>query len=403
MRRRGVRVIEVTRLSKNRGGFERFPNEAARNPDLSLAALGLLARLLIDGEKFSSIAAVAEHYASGKRGGGRDAYLEAAKELAAAGYLVRTQARGAGGRMVTTVAVYAEPVNAKVAPTTAQPVPAPPAERTVSAGHTGNGLGVVGVNSANDATVQVGPETAQAESVPPAQTPVCAGRTENGSAVPLPYTDPLQTYTDLSLRPAAPQSRPSEARNAEGERSIDQGSQANNPGTEALADKVADAYEQALTGPCIPSVRRNIRAQALALLKGGDDPDSLIRAVQVMPQRGWMDVGRAVAWLAVQAPASSPDSSAPRSRWRDTDPCGQCDPIDRTRMTDDGRLSPCPVCNQQRHADHVNRFGDHRDPKQRAEDDWYRANWECDQAKKRGEYRPRPVNAPDHMYEGLIG
>lgn len=396
-------MIEVTRLPKNRGGFERFPNEAARNPGLSLAALGLLARLLIDGHKFTSIAGVAERYASGKRGGGRDAYLEAAKELSAAGYLVRTQARGAGGRMVTTVAVYAEPVNAQVAPTTAEPVPVSPAESRVSARQTEDGSAVAGANRPDDANAQVAPGTAQPLSAPPAQMPVSAGRTENGSAVPLPYADVSQTSSDLSLRPAAEPSRSSRAQNEEGEGLIDQESQAGKPNADALADKVADAYEQALSGPRIPSVRRNIRAQALALLKGGDDPESLIRAAQAMPQRGWMDVGRAVAWLAVQAPAASAAPSGQRgSRWAGTEPCGRCDPIDRTRTTDDGKLAPCPICNQQRHADHINRYGDWRDPRQREEDEWYHKNWQWEQDAKRGIHRPRPVNAPAHLYEGLL-
>lgn len=396
-------MIEVTRLPKNRGGFERFPNEAARNPDLSLAAIGLLARLLVDGNKFSSIAAVAEYYASGRRGGGRDAYLEAAKELAAAGHLVRAQARGAGGRMTTTIAVYAEPVNAKVAPGTVQPVPESPAETGVSARQTDNGSAVIGAGRQDTANAQVTPGTVQPSSVPPAQMPVSAGRTENGSAVPLPYADVSQTSSDLSLRPAAEPSRSSRAQNEERGGLIDQESQAGGPDADALADKVADAYEQALSGPRIPSVRRNIRAQALALLKGGDDPESLIRAAQAMPQRGWMDVGRAVAWLAVQAPGASAAPSGQRgNQWRDTEPCGTCDPTDRTRTTPEGRLYPCPTCNHQRHTDHINRHGDWRTVQQREEDDWYHQLWDWEQAKRRGEYRPRPVNAPAHLYEGLI-
>ena len=393
-------MIEVTRLPKNRGGFERFPNEAARNPDLSLAALGLLARLLIDGNKFASIAAVAEFYGGARRGGGRDAYLEAAKELAAAGYLVRTQLRGVGGRMTTTIAIYAEPVNAQVGPTTAQPFPAPPGGTPVPARQTGNGSSVSGANRENDANVQVAPETAQAVSVPPAETVIDAGRTDNGSAVPLPYADFFQTYTDLPPRRAGQPSGHSPLPSEGGGGSIDHESEANNTDLGALADKVADAYEAALTGPRIASVRRNIRAQALALLTGGDDPEALVRAAQAMPQRGWIDVGRAVAWFAVQAPDGA-GVTATSSRHANGEPCGKCD-FNRWRESEQGGTLPCPVCNAQRFARFAKDHGDGRSERQRLEDDWYRENWDWEQAKNRGEYRPRPVNAPDHLYAGEL-
>lgn len=389
-------MIEVTRLPKNRGGFERFPNEAARNPDLSLAALGLLARLLIDGNKFSSIAAVAEHYGSGgKRGSGRDAYLEAARELAAVGYLVRTQARAAGGRMTTTIAIYAEPANAQVGPETAQPLSVPSAETPIPARHTDDGSSVVGSNREDDANVQVTPETAQAVSVPSVETVIYAGRTDNGSAGPLPYADLFQTYTDLSPKQAGQPSDHSPLPSEGGGGSIDQESEADNTDLGALADKVADAYEEALTGPRVASVRRNIRAQALALLAGGDDPESLVHAARAMPGRGWVDVGRAVAWFAVQAPAAGGTGS----RRATGDPCGKCGP-NRWRDGESGGTMPCPVCNAERFTQWAIDHGDGRGERQRAEDDWYHRRWEWQQAKNRGQYMPEPINAPDHMYAG---
>lgn len=107
--------MEVKRLPRNyAGGFERIPNQAIYNQRLSLAALGLLARLLADGTRFSSLEEIADHYApvveaekKVPRGFGRDAYLKAARELSAAGYLARiTQSLGRGV-IKTTITVSA--------------------------------------------------------------------------------------------------------------------------------------------------------------------------------------------------------------------------------------------------------------------------------------------------------
>jgi len=327
-------VIEVTRLSKNRGGFERFPNEAARNLDLSLAALGLLARLLIDGNKFSSIAGVAEYYGSGKRGGGRDAYLEAAKELAAAGHLVRTQVRSADGRMTTIIAIYAESVNAQAGPTPAQPSPVPPAETLITPGQTDNGSAGVGASRQDDANAQVGPETAQAVPVPPAQTTVSAGRTENGSAVPLPYTDVFQTD-----RPPPTSSGPAVAIHASPRAAAGDGyaEQEPNPDADTVIDKL-DLQRQPGR-----SERAQLLAPITAALAAGWTVPDLIATLD----RDWTSANDRVRTAIYRAK----DLGAPRRRdegagssrppW-----CGECH--ERTRMLEDPEtrdpLGRCPRC-----------------------------------------------------------
>lgn len=100
-------------MAATRAGFERIPNQAARNAELSLAALGLLTRLLVDGANFSSIDSIADHYAgpvdgARRKGRGRDAYRQAAKELEAAGYLARTRAI-VNGVPANRIRVSAEP------------------------------------------------------------------------------------------------------------------------------------------------------------------------------------------------------------------------------------------------------------------------------------------------------
>lgn len=325
-------MIEVTRLPKNRGGFERFPNEAARNPDLSLAAIGLLARLLVDGNKFSSIAAVAEYYASGRRGGGRDAYLEAAKELAAAGHLVRAQARGAGGRMTTTIAVYAEPVNAKVAPGTVQPVPESPAETGVSARQTDNGSAVIGAGRQDTADAQVMPGTVQPSPVPSAEMAVPAGRTENGPAVPLPYTDSLQTY-----RPPPPDPGPAAAAPDDTAAAGDSYAQTKpNPDAEAVIDKLDLQREPGR------SERALLLAPITAALTAGWTVPDLITTLD----RDWTGAKDRVRTAVARAkdlgrPPRATASGTSKPPW-----CGQCEQSTRILEHPDSGLplGRCPRC-----------------------------------------------------------
>lgn len=127
--------IEVHRLRAGASGFERAPNGATFNKELSIAAIGLLVRLLADGCNHSSIDAIAEFYSPGsadgkqRRGMGRDAYRAAAKELEAEGYLVRERVvvKGLPGWRIQ---VFAQPnvPNVRSVPTTAQPSSERPAE-----------------------------------------------------------------------------------------------------------------------------------------------------------------------------------------------------------------------------------------------------------------------------------
>lgn len=154
--------------------------------------------------------------------------------------------------------------------------------------------------------------------------------------------------------------------------------------------------------------QRILRAAGIAL--GEDDEKRFIEWTNRKDHKGtpwWRTVakngdlpGLVEEWRA-SLTATAP-SNGTKASWRDTEPCGTCDPTDRTRTTPDGRLYPCPTCNHQRHTDHINRHGDWRTQEQREEDDWYHQLWDWEQAKRRGEYRPRPVNAPAHLYEGLI-
>lgn len=183
--------VNVTRM-RSRAGFERLPNEVVRNRGLSLAAVGLLARLLVDGESYPSIMAIAEAY-----GRGRDGYLAAAKELEAAGHLVRIRSRGASGRMFTTITIYAEP---QVTPTTGNPDSVPPAKTNVSAGGTDYGKSGVGPTSADNPLPQVEPTTETPEPVPPAETGIGPGRTDYGFSV----VPPIRPVTDPDHRPPPP-------------------------------------------------------------------------------------------------------------------------------------------------------------------------------------------------------
>lgn len=127
--------IEVHRLRAGASGFERTPNGATFNKELSIAAIGLLVRLLADGCNHSSIDAIAEFYspsnAGGKqrRGVGRDAYRAAAKELETEGYLVRERIV-VNGLPGWRIQVFAQPntPNVRSVPTTPKASSERPAE-----------------------------------------------------------------------------------------------------------------------------------------------------------------------------------------------------------------------------------------------------------------------------------
>lgn len=75
----------TTRVIKtfDEDGYTMVPRSAIDNPRVSPGALGLLIRLLTDGEKYDSIRALAEDYGETNL----DDVDEAAQELAVEGYL----------------------------------------------------------------------------------------------------------------------------------------------------------------------------------------------------------------------------------------------------------------------------------------------------------------------------
>lgn len=78
--------MDVYRITdEGKDEYQWFPHSAANNPRLSLDAVGLLCRLLADGEKFASIRDLAEHEGRGDF----DIAEEAARELETEGYLRR--------------------------------------------------------------------------------------------------------------------------------------------------------------------------------------------------------------------------------------------------------------------------------------------------------------------------
>lgn len=165
--------FEVTRLPKDRVGFERVPNQATRNPDLSLAALGLLVRLLADGGVFDSIDALAEAYSgepegARRRGRGRDAYRAAARELEAAGHLLRTTVV-INGIPANRLRVFADPydVNIRSVPMTAEPSSVSPAETPqVGTSDATTAKPSSALTCENDAFPQVAPDDGSAVVIP---------------------------------------------------------------------------------------------------------------------------------------------------------------------------------------------------------------------------------------------
>ncbi len=192
-------MIEVRRMPRNTtAGFERIPNRAIRSAELSLAAVGLLARLLADGERYDSIDEIAAAFnpaGPGEKtpyGFGRDVYRKAAIELEAAGYLVRTEEKGAGNR--TNSLVRATPEKSQVAPATDSPARGRPARKPIGAGQAQDGQSVAGLTWENDAYEHVEPRTDSPSRQPPAKTTLSARQSRDGLSV----ADYIQTSFQTS-------------------------------------------------------------------------------------------------------------------------------------------------------------------------------------------------------------
>jgi hypothetical protein len=198
-------MIEVLRLPRQYAhGFERIPNHAIDDTDLSIAALGLLARLLRGAERFSSIDEIADFYAAGnskRRGRGRETYRNAAKELEAAGYLIRTEDKQAGKRM--KLLVTAVPGNTQQLKPATSETPRPrPAELDEKAGRSRDVSGSPAATSANTAFSQVNTGTSEASWPPPGETTLSAGDPRDVSDVPAPICRP-NPNPDLLLHASA--------------------------------------------------------------------------------------------------------------------------------------------------------------------------------------------------------
>lgn len=314
---------------RSRAGFERLPNEVVRNRELSLAAVGLLARLLVDGESYPSVMAIAEAY-----GRGRDGYLAAAKELEAAGHLVRIRSRGVGGRMMTAIAVFAEP---QVTPTKGNPEPVPPAKTSVSAGQADYGKAVVGTTSADSASSQVAPTTGNTESARPAETNEPPGRTDYGFSV----VTPIRPVTDPDHRPPPP--TPSTPTAAGDERRAGGGGTDRSGESQHPPDLAAVAVIDALPYVRRPSRRERIQLLAAAtafLAAGFTDAElktHLIIGLETMHDRVRVWITRLDPdYWPDQIPVAPPARASPRRP-----PCatGGCRDHDHDRCSPTGQIT----------------------------------------------------------------
>ncbi|NUQ98331.1 MAG: hypothetical protein HOY79_17865 [Streptomyces sp.] len=325
--------IEVHRLRAGTAGFERIPNGAIFNERLSIAAIGLLNRLLADGCNHSSIDAIAEFYSPDgtggkqKRGMGRDAYRSAAKELEAEGYLVRERVV-VNGLPGWRIQVFAQPnvPNVRNVPTTAKPSSERPAETPRSPSS--------------------GPTTAEPLSVSPAetvQTPSSRPTTAQPSSFLTDFSTDAQTLAPSS------QSEPPDwyAGGKEGEEVQEEGEDS------ASSDEVqkrAVAFVEDLPFDRRPGYRRRQKLEAVvsqALAAGwleDDLADICVGGLESADDRIAVWMFRLDPKELGPAPGAEQDDS-------ETDPpvepgfmpkCHRCAP-DRTITTDRG-TARCPFC-----------------------------------------------------------
>jgi len=328
--------IEVHRMRTGASGFERAPNGATFNKELSIAAIGLLVRLLADGCNHSSIDAIAEFYApddaDGKqrRGFGRDAYRAAAKELQAVGHLVRERivVNGLPGWRIQVFAVPNVP-NVQNVPTTAKPSSERPAETPSSPSS--------------------GPTTAQPLSASPAetvQTPSSRPTTAEPSSFLTDFSTDVQTPFPHLPSDAPDWSAPV---GQEGEEVQEEGEDSTSKPDNEI-EKRAAAFVEELPFDRHPGRRRRqglqaVVAQALAI--GWSEDDLMDICVGGLATAN----DRIACWMTrldpeELGPAPKAEQDEPESQ-TSTEPgymskCHRCAP-DRTITTHRG-TSRCPFC-----------------------------------------------------------
>jgi hypothetical protein len=325
--------IEVHRLRTGAAGFERVPNVAIFNEQLSIAAIGLLCRLLADGCNHSSIDAIAEFYSSNdadgkqKRGMGRDAYRSAAKELQAVGHLVRERVV-VNGLPGWRIRVFAQPgvTNVRNVPTTAKPS----SERAAET-----------IDSPSS-----GPTTAKPLSVPPAET-VQTPSSRPTTAEPSSFLTDFST--DVQTLAASSQSEPPDwyPRDEEGEEVQEEGEDSE---TNDEVQKRAVAFVDELPFDRHPGHRRRQKLEAVvaqALAAGWLEDD--LADICVVGLESADD--RIAVWMFRLKPEEL--GPAPKAEQDDPDletvaepgfmpKCHRCAP-DRTITTDRG-TARCPFC-----------------------------------------------------------
>lgn len=327
-------MIEVRRMPRNTtAGFERVPNAAIRNAELSLAAVGLLARLLTDGERYDSIDALADAYsqveegAKRKHGRGRDTYRKAALELEAAGHLVRVEQKAAGNR--TRPLVRAVPEKGQVGAATESPSWERRAETNKSAGHPRDGKSVAGMNWGNDAYEHVGAGTESPSRHSPAEANLSARQSRDGLSVP-DYIQTSSQTTDLLLH------------------SVNQGG-SNSDGQGEQEEVDAGAFEphpDALTviaavdlggKPLVPKSRAKAERILTTKLAEGWTVPSLNKAFEGCADGAYNPPG---AFMSRVQGLGAPPVRAPI---RASPKCPDCD--GRGLIEDDyGNPTPCPSC-----------------------------------------------------------
>jgi hypothetical protein len=340
--------MDVRRLPKNATvGFERVPNGAIFDQTLTLAAVGLLARLLACRVEFASFEEVADYFtpplAEGEkrpRGQGRDAYLAAAKLLEVAGYVRRISESKGRGAFSTKIEVSAMPDFLE----SAKPQVGFDDGSGVVDATCGNGASTqvkfeaasdgVDMTSGNGASMHVVSTTAKASS---------NATSRNGVLPQVTSTTPkavsyLQTVPD-SDSPSAP-ARPGASKAEKGEvLSVD-----TTPDASALVAALPDNLQPGRGG-------RPELVAAIATLLALSWPAETLRAKltqHTLPDRVHNLARLMITWLPEAEPYRAPhgrDSPASEPAPK----CSKCN-ADRRIEDGDGNRVPCPTCHPNREA-----------------------------------------------------
>lgn len=332
-------MIEVRRMPRNTtAGFERIPNKAIRSAELSLAAVGLLARLLADGERYDSIDEIAAAFnpaGPGEKtpyGFGRDVYRKAAIELEAAGYLVRTEEKGAGNR--TNSLVRATPEKSQFKAATDSPSRGRPARKPIGAGQPQDGLSVAGMTWENDAYEHVESGTDCPSRQSPAQTTIPARQSRDGQSVADYIQTSFQT-SDLLLHGG---DQDSNAQIGKEQEEVDGG--AFQPHPDALV--VIDAVD--LGGkPLVPKSRCEAERTLTAKLAEGWTVAALAHAFEGCTEGARNPPGAFMSRVRGLGPPPRPVTTRASPR------CPECNGSGLIE-NDLGDPAPCPTCKTPRSA-----------------------------------------------------